>query len=249
MLKWRILLQVLPLAGLFCLLKLWLYRLGWQPWQFDAFTGSLFATASFVTSFVLNGTLTEYRKSEGLPSQIVNALTAIQDCNVLFAALYQEYDPRFLQQNLITLATAIEAWLLGKSTLDEVYQQIDKVNLTYRAMGALGGGSWLHRPQAELSKVRLYVQEIKSSRDSDFIAPAYIILLLFLCAAIIALLLITGENMTETFIVSVFIFISFVYLFILIRDLENPFQYDGSSSVDVDLSPLREFCQRYGNSH
>ncbi|MCS6958960.1 MAG: hypothetical protein RMK91_02805 [Pseudanabaenaceae cyanobacterium SKYGB_i_bin29] len=243
--KWRILLQILPLTGLFCLVKLWLYRLGWQPWQFDAFTGALFATASFVTSFVLNGTLTEYRRSEELPILIVNALESIQDCHILFASLCKDYDPRPLEQQLAAMAASIVEWLLGKDSIDKVYRQIDKINLAYQTMSELGGANWIQRPQIELGKIRLYVQQIRASRDSDFVAPAYIILLIFLLAAIVALLLIRGENITETFTVSVFIFVSFVYLFVLIRDLENPFQYDGTSSVDVDLSPLLHFGQRY----
>jgi hypothetical protein len=33
-------------------------------------------------------------------------------------------------------------------------------------------------------------------------------------------------------------FTSFTYLLLLIRDLDNPFEYNGKSSVDVDLGLL-----------
>jgi hypothetical protein len=55
---------------------------------------------------------------------------------------------------------------------------------------------------------------------------------------VIALLLIQAELFAEVLVVSCFLFTSFTYLLLLIRDLDNPFQYDGSSCVDADLSPL-----------
>jgi hypothetical protein len=45
-------------------------------------------------------------------------------------------------------------------------------------------------------------------------------------------------------VVSCFLFTSFTYLLLLIRDLDNPFQYDGSSCVDIDLSGLNSCRQR-----
>jgi hypothetical protein len=60
----------------------------------------------------------------------------------------------------------------------------------------------------------------------------------FLAGSVMALLLIGSERLTENVVVSCFLFTSFTYLLLLIRDLDNPFQYDGSSAVDVDLSGL-----------
>jgi len=59
-----------------------------------------------------------------------------------------------------------------------------------------------------------------------------------LLGVVVALLLIGAERFSEGLVVSCFLFTSFTYLLLLIRDLDNPFQYDGSSSVDVDLSLL-----------
>lgn len=59
-----------------------------------------------------------------------------------------------------------------------------------------------------------------------------------------ALLLIGAERFSENMVVSCFLFTSFTYLLLLIRDLDNPFKYDGSSSVDVDLSILNASRQR-----
>ncbi|MFM7545955.1 MAG: hypothetical protein ACKO3I_05490, partial [Synechococcales cyanobacterium] len=72
----------------------------------------------------------------------------------------------------------------------------------------------------------------------DFLGSAYILLFVFLIGSVIALLLIGADSFSENLTVSGFLFTSFVYLVILIRDLDNPFQYNGRSSIDVDLTAL-----------
>ena len=73
------------------------------------------------------------------------------------------------------------------------------------------------------------------NRDTTFPGPAYAMLEVFLSGAMVALLLIGAERFSAGVVVSCFLFTSFTDLLLLIRDLDNPFQYDGSSSLDVDL--------------
>ncbi len=116
--------------------------------------------------------------------------------------------------------------------------------LAFASLASLGGASWINRPQAQLAKIRLLIGKIKTNRDTDFLDSAYVLLWIFLVGSTLTLLLIGGSTFSENLTVTAFIFTSFVYLLTLIRDLDNPFQYDGSSSVDVDLSVLQNFADR-----
>jgi len=64
--KWRLFLKVLPLTGLFALAKVGVHTLGFEPWEFDSLTGSLFGASTFVLAFVLSGTLAAYNASEDM---------------------------------------------------------------------------------------------------------------------------------------------------------------------------------------
>jgi hypothetical protein len=79
---------------------------------------------------------------------------------------------------------------------------------------------------------------MRGNRDTDFLEAAYVLLWLFIGGSIFALLLIDAERFSENLTVSTFMFTLFVYLLFLIEDLDNPFEYDGKSSVDVALSAL-----------
>jgi|GEM_PF-2990395 len=47
-----------------------------------------------------------------------------------------------------------------------------------------------------------------------------------------------ADRFSENVVISCFLYISFSYLLVLIRDLDSPFQYDGQSYMNVDLSLL-----------
>ncbi len=87
----------------------------------------------------------------------------------------------------------------------------------------------------ERARIRILVTRMQINRGTTFLGPAYAMFEVFLSGAVVALLLIGAERLSAGEVVSCFLFTSFTDLLLLIRDLDNPFQYDGSCSLDVDL--------------
>ncbi|MFM7550063.1 MAG: hypothetical protein ACKO8I_14600 [Cyanobacteriota bacterium] len=238
MAKWRLFLTVLPFTLLFALAKVAMHRLGWELWAFDSLTGALFGAATFVIAFVLNGTLSEYHASEDMVLQAVNAVESMADLNSLSAASQPAYDGAPLRRQLAELLGATEGWLRNTLSLEQLEQHLDGLNLAFATLQASGEGSAANDCQAELARLRLLISRMHVNRSTSFLGPAYAMLEIFLVAAVVALLLIKADLFDEVLVVSCFLFTSFTYLLLLIRDLDNPFQYDGSSCVDADLAPL-----------
>lgn len=236
--KWRLSLTVLPFTLLFALAKVAVHRLGWEPWAFDSLTGALFGAATFVIAFVLSGTLSEYNASEDMVLHIVNGVEAMADLNTLSAASQPAYDGTNLRRQLAETLGLIEGWLRNTATREQLDDHLDALNLQFADLKRHGEGSAANDCQAELARLRLLIQRIHVNRSTTFLGPAYAMLEIFLVAAVVALLLIKAELFSEVLVVSCFLFTSFTYLLLLIRDLDNPFQYDGSSCVDADLEPL-----------
>ena len=237
--KWGILARVLPWTGLFCVVKLAMHWLEWEPWAFDALTGALFSAATFVIALILSGTLSDYRACEGMPSQIANALETIADANQTIAISHPKYQPETLKQALADISRSILDWLKEGKEFTGVDQSIDKLNPLLSQILVLdncsGFVTYIH---AEQAKIRSISRQMRGNRDTDFLGAAYVLLWLFLGGSIFALLLIDAERFSENLTVSTFMFTLFVYLLFLIEDLDNPFEYDGKSSVDVGLSAL-----------
>lgn len=246
--KWRLLITILPFTLLFGLAKLASHNLGWEPWAFDSQTGALFGAATFVIAFTLAGTLSGYNESADMPVQIANSVETMQDTNLVLAQVNPEYDPAPLQANLANLLEVILDWLRNDKTADPIEVAISQLNANFAILLPLAGPAMLNRMQGEQAKIRFLVKQMGLSRDTDFIGPAYVLLEVFLVGAISALLLIGTDRFSETLVVSCLMFTSFTYLLLLIRDLDNPFEYNGKSSVDVDLGLLEVTRDRLRNT-
>jgi hypothetical protein len=240
--KWRLLLKVLPLTALFALVKVGMHYLGWEPWAFDSLTGALFGAATFVVAFVLSGTLGDYNASEDMTVQLVNAVETIQDTNLLSATVNPDYDPQPLTAGLAQILQVTVEWLSQGKPLESVEAALAQLNLQLVELQRVAGFPAVNRVQGELAKMRIMITRMHLNRSTDFLGPAYALLEIFLVGAVIALLLIGADRFSENIVVSCFLFTSFSYLLLLIRDLDNPFQYDGKSCVDVDLSLLEATC-------
>jgi hypothetical protein len=236
--KWSLFLKVLPLTALFALAKVGVHTLGFEPWEFDSLTGSLFGASTFVLAFVLSGTLAAYSASEDMVAQFMNAIESIEDINNYVARLQPSLEAARLTSCLADLLGQLGHWLANRVGFEVIDASLADLNLILADLRRNSGDSVVDRGLPELARMRILVNRMASNRDSDFLGPAYAMLEIFLVGAVVALLLIGAERFSENMVVSCFLFTSFTYLLLLIRDLDNPFMYDGSSCVDVDLSVL-----------
>jgi hypothetical protein len=247
--KWGICLKVLPLGGLFAIVKTTTHYLNWEPWTFNSLTAALLSAAIFTIALVLSGTLADYRASEGMPLQIANALETIADTNQAIAGTYAEYAADPLREGLVRVNQNVLDWLETAGDFGGIDQSLDQLNPHFAKVLAINGTAVLvNRMQTEQAKVRSIAWQMQVNRDTDFVQSTYVLLWLFLWSSTIVLLLIGTDNFNEDLLISTFIFISFFYLLFLIRDLDNPFQYDGKSSVDVDLAVLHRTRDRLKNT-
>jgi hypothetical protein len=245
MAKWGILIKVLPWTGLFCIVKLGMHYLGWERWAFDSLTGSLFSAAIFTIALMLSGTLTDYRASEGMPSQIVNSLESIHALDRILLSSYPDCYAQSLQQVLSDVGTKILDWLQSDGEFEEINLTLDRLNPFIAKIITLPDSAlFVNRIQSEQANIRSISRQMRGNRDTDFLVPAYILMWLFLGGSILALLLIKVEDFSESLVISAFMCTAFLYLLLLICDLDNPFEYDGKSSVDVDLSGLVDLRDR-----
>lgn len=242
--KWHLFLKVVPLTALFALAKLGVHALGLEPWEFDSLTGSLFGASTFVLAFVLSGTLVNYNASEDMVLQIIQAVEAIDDISRYVTVVHPAHTGRELRAALVDLLLLLQRWLAEAQPLETVEQGLDAIGRELALLRQQSDDSVSDRTLPELSRLRLLITKIAINRDTDFLAPAYAILEIFLVGVVVALLLIGAERFSENLVVSCFLFTSFTYLLLLIRDLDNPFQYDGSSCVDVDLTSLSASRER-----
>ncbi len=238
-LKWHIFIQVFPITLMFCLLKLLIHQQGWELGTFDSQTGSLLASVTFISAFILSGTLQDYRMSEDLPLQIANTVKTIEDTNLMVAARKPDYNPQPLREGLFDVVESVLLWLEQDKPIEQVDDSIKKLNQLFVPLWQNCEAPLMSRVQSEQEKMRLSIARIERIRDTDFVISAYTLLQILSAASLMALLVISTKEFMANLVVSGFICLALVYLLLLIYDLDNPFEYNGKSSVDVTLYPLK----------
>ncbi|MEG4984930.1 hypothetical protein QUB08_03990 [Microcoleus sp. BR0-C5] len=242
--KWGILLKVIPLTAIFCLTKWFIHQRHWEMGKSDSQIGSLLAAVTFILAFVLTATLNDYRASEDMPDQIVNAVETIQDTNLLIAARQPDYDPTLLTQGLAELLNSVLLCLKQNKPFLRVENAATNLNQLLVPLSKFCEAPLISRIQGEQAKVRLIAARIQRIRDTEFLAPAYPLLHILLIAASVAMLTTFTDDFSTNLLVTGFLFTSFMYLLLLIYDLENPFEYNGTSSADINLSSIEQSYHR-----
>jgi len=236
--------KVVPLTLLFALGKLVVHSQGLEPWEFDSLTGSLFGASTFVLAFVPSGTLSNYNASEDMVLQAFQAIESIDDISHYAARVHPAHSGAALRAQLADLLLQLHQWLMGAQPYGAVGDSLEALSRELAALRQESGDSVSDRALPEQARLRLLITKIAVNRDTDFLGPAYAILEIFLVGVVGALLLIGADRFSENLVVSSFLCTCFTYLLLLIRDLDNPFQYDGFSCVDVDLAVLERCRQR-----
>jgi hypothetical protein len=242
--KWLIFFKIVPLTVGFCLLKVLTHHMKWEIGSFDALTGSMLAAVTFTLAFLLTGTLNDYRISKDMPDQLSNSANSIQDTNLMIANRHTDYNPAPLTESLAEILQAVLLWLEQGKPFERVENTITLLNESLVPLSKYAEPPLMSRVQAEQANMRNIVTRIKVIRDTDFLTPAYTLLYILLAAATISLLTVGTKDFNANLLISGFLFASFSYLVMLIHDLDNPFEFDGKSCADVDLSPLKRTYNR-----
>lgn len=236
--KWGIFLKVMPWAMIFFFAKYFFHQMHWEITEFDSQISSLLAAVTFILAFLLSGTLNDYHVSCDMPTKIVGVVESIQDTNLLMASIHKEYKAIALTEGLADIINELLLALKENQSLKKVETKIKNLNQLFSPLAKFCDAPLLARVQNEQAKMRLLIMQVQGIRDTDFLNPAYILLHLLLTATTVALLTTYTPNFLVNLIVSNFLFMAFLYLLLLIYDLDNPFKYQSPSVIDVDLSLL-----------
>jgi len=127
--NWRLFLKVLPFTALFAVTKVGVHTLGFEPWEFDSLTGSLFGASTFVLALALSGTLAAYSGSEYIVAQFMNAIESIEDINNYVARLQPSLEAARLTSCLGDLLGQLGQWLANRVGFELIDASLADLNL------------------------------------------------------------------------------------------------------------------------
>jgi len=245
--KWSIALKIIPVIALVVILKLISHKYGYEIITLNALFTSLVAGTVFLLGFLISGVLTDYKESEKLPSEFAASLESLFDETYTqykgkgFKAAKQfiDYQKEFMN--------AVNDWFYKKEKTQSLLVKISDMNKFFIDMEKEGiQAGYIIKMKNEQNNIRKMVLRIHTIRDTDFVASAYAIVEALGFAIAAGMILIKIEPFYESVFFTILVTFLISYMFFLIKDLDNPFDYssNGESGTEVSLKPIHDWEKR-----
>ncbi len=241
-------LTTLPVTFIVLLIKLGLVHIvGFDGLVKFSDIGLVITGGLFLIGFMVAGTMSDYKESEKLPSEIASILESIEDAISHSYRFKGGFDFAAQKRQLYEVTSSIISWFTKGCTADEVFLKISGITDISLELEKAGTGPVASKVMSEQHNLRRIFSRINVIRRTSFISTGYA--LLEVLAVVIICLLMIGKFDSEIVRVIIVCFITqiFVYMVRLIRDIDEPFEYspDGiAGASDVDLFPLFEYQAR-----
>jgi hypothetical protein len=234
-----LLFRALPGALLAVGVKASLEALDWHPLDFNPLLTGVIAAEVFIIGFLLSGTAADFKEAEHLPGEIAASLETMADECLIVTADLGLPEARACLVQLAEIARSIRSWLAADRGFDDVLTEIRGLNESFRVFAPKIQPGFTTRLKGEQHAVRSKVLRIDTVRRTSYISAGYLIGEVTGVLLIIVLLLTdVGPTIPTLTVVGLISFLLF-YLFALIRDLDNPFEYldgkPGAADVPVDV--------------
>ena len=195
---------------------------------------------SVIVGLMMFGVMAEYGAAQPLPVQIATAISTL-DRLVRNAAAISGFDPVPFCRSAAALTGHVDDWLYNRESDAEISAVVDELRAQLVDLQRAGASDlYLGRAHMELGVVDAGVDRMMNLRNSQYVSGGYM-LMYVLTAIVVVLLLVVdfGRTGLAQWLMTGALTMIYVYLVLLVRDLDNPFSYRRSGSAEVDLSPLR----------
>ncbi|HYH58880.1 MAG TPA: hypothetical protein VD790_06625 [Thermoleophilaceae bacterium] len=243
---WQLVIKVLPFVAATVAAKLATEALGWEGIDINSLFSGLVAATIFLLAFLLAGTLADYKESERLPGDLAASLESIADeCEILYADK-EAPAARECLAHVGDLVATVLAWLNHRTAVRDVFDHVDGLNAFFLRFEPLTQPNFIVRIKQEQAAIRRMVIRIQTIRETSFIGAGYAIAYTASASLIVGLLMTDIGSIGESLFFVAFISFLLTYVLALIRDLDDPFEFNNgrAGAVEVSLAALHEVERR-----
>lgn len=241
--KWSIAVRIMPLVFLVAGVKFVAHRYGFEIMELNALFTSLVAGTIFLIGFLISGVLSDYKESEKIPSELSASLKTILDDSYTIYKSKNSFAAKALIDYQNGLLTSLMNWFYKKERTSSLLKKVSMMNDFFVEMEKEGvQANYIIKLKNEQNSLRKMILRIDTIRDTEFVGSAYAIVeaMGFLVAA--GLIFIRIEPFYVSIFLTLLITFLILYMFMLIKDLDNPYDYSvhGESGTEISLKPLHD---------
>ncbi len=243
--KWYIAFRIIPAIIIVGVLKYFANLYGYEVLELNALFTSLVAGTIFLIGFLISGVLTDYKESEKLPSELAATLKNLyDDTYTIFKSKNSTTAARFLEYQQ-TFSGLVIDWFYKKEKTSSILSRIGGMNEFFAELDKEGiQPNYIIKMKNEQNNIRKILLRVDTIRDTGFVGSAYAIVEAMGILIAIGLVIIKIEPFYAALFLTLLVNFLIGYMFFLIKDLDNPFEYSikGEHGNEVSLKPVRDLA-------
>lgn len=242
--KWSIAFRVVPIVALVGILRFLTHTYNLELMELNALFTSLVAGTIFLIGFLISGVLSDYKESEKIPSELASSLKSLlDDAYTIYKTKDSETALKFIEYQK-NLTHSLNEWFYKREKTNSIIAKISDMNdiiVAFEKEGILP--PYIMKMKAEQNNIRKIILRIDTIRDTDFVGSGYAIVEAMWIAIGFGLVIMKIEPFYVSLFFTVIVMFLISYMFLLIKDLDNPFDYstNGESGTEISLKPLKDF--------
>jgi hypothetical protein len=236
MTKWGLLFKAFGIT-----LSLLMVRLVFDYLNFDILAVTSLITAFiggaiFTIAIIFAGTLTDYKESEKIPSEIATSIRSFYSDLDLVRVQDKTLVPR-MQENTAALLRCINTNFRNNVwSMEEMDNAVDTLNADIGRLVDLNvPPNFIIKLKTEMTNIDRISHRVKTIAETSFIPAAYAISELAAAGVIILLFFVKLDPFYEGLILFTVLSMLLIALLLLIRDMDNPFEVGKKTYADIDL--------------
>ena len=197
--RWRLALKTLPYIFIVVIAKYFPHLYDIEFLSLNALFTALISSNIFLIGFLISGTLSDFKESERLPSELASSIQAIADEAYI---TYKNKDSKIsieLLEDLVQLNQSILKWFYKKEKTEEIYNQIFLLNDKFLLMDTETQANFIVRMKNEQNNIRKIIKRIHTIRETSFLGTGYAIAELITFLLIIGLIFVNRYWYTSIF--------------------------------------------------
>jgi hypothetical protein len=245
--KWGLIFKALSITAVLLVFRLVIDFLRLDILSVTNLITAFVGGAMFTIAIILTGTLTDYKESERIPSDLVTSVSALYEDSDLIRGTNADIAGE-LKIHVQELLLAI-----NKNFSENVWSigDIKKVILTinndiYRLADRNVAPQFIVKLRTELTNIDRISNRIYAIKHVSFIPAAYAIAELAAAGVVLILFFVKLDPYYEGLVIFAVLTSLLIALLLLIKDMDDPFNIGKNSYADVDLTPLFDLEKELG---
>lgn len=237
--KWGIVAKAVVIMFILLVPKIVIDYYGLDVVPINTVVGAFITGAIFTIAIIFTGTFTDFKESEKVGGELATSLKALyNDSRVL--PLADEAPAGVFRIHVRDLHRSITNCFSENTwNLSELNHAMNRINNDIRILSyANVAPPLIAKLRNELGAIDRMINRIDVIIRTDFIPAAYALAEVATGGVVLLLLFIKMDTLIEGIVIFAVIVTMLIGLLLLIRDMDNPFEFGSDTYADVDLETL-----------